>query len=97
MILKDHPYFAAAVFYKGLARFRQKDIEGAAEYFKRALEVYPDHQKARKGLDNVTKQFLNAGNKSYKRGDITKELQNKFQQIISGEDVKYHSWLTKIN
>ena len=32
-----------------------------------------------------------------KRGDITKELQNKFQQIISGEDVKYHSWLTKIN
>ena len=28
---------------------------------------------------------------------ITKELQNKFQQIISGEDVKYHSWLTKIN
>ena len=65
LILRDHPYFPDAEFYKGLTRFRQKDIEGAAEYFKRALEVYPDHQKARKGLDNVTKQFLNAGNKSY--------------------------------
>jgi len=72
LILRDHPYFPDAEFYKGLTRFRQKDIEGAAEYFKRALEVYPDHQKARKGLDNVTKQFLNAGNKSYKRGDITR-------------------------
>ena len=72
LILKDHPYFPDAEFYKGLTRFRQKDIEGAAEYFKKALEVYPEHQKARKGLDNVTKQFLNAGNKSYKRGDITK-------------------------
>ena len=31
------------------------------------------------------------------RGSITKELQNKFQQIISGEDSKYKSWLTYIN
>lgn len=31
------------------------------------------------------------------RGCITKELQNKFQQIISGEDSKYKSWLTYIN
>ena len=29
-------------------------------------------KKARKGLDNVTKQLLNAGNKSYKRGDLGK-------------------------
>tara|TARA_B100001248_G_C27375848_1_gene454219 strand:+ start:583 stop:1932 length:1350 start_codon:yes stop_codon:yes gene_type:complete len=74
LILKDHPYFPDAEFYKGLTRFRQKDIEGAAGYFKRALEIYPDHQKARKGLDNVTKQFLNAGNKSYKRGDLEKAI-----------------------
>ena len=72
LILSDHPYFPDAEFYKGLTRFRQKDIGGAAEYFKRALKIYPDHQKARKGLDNVTKQFLNAGNKSYKQGDISK-------------------------
>tara|TARA_A100000164_G_C21920767_1_gene780547 strand:- start:1169 stop:2554 length:1386 start_codon:yes stop_codon:yes gene_type:complete len=72
LISKDHPYFPDAEFYKGLTRFRQKDIEGAAEYFKKALDIYPEHKKARKGLDNVTKQFLNAGNKSYKRGDVSK-------------------------
>tara|TARA_B100000131_G_scaffold315254_1_gene353357 strand:+ start:923 stop:2218 length:1296 start_codon:yes stop_codon:yes gene_type:complete len=71
-IAQLHPYFPDAEFYKGLTRFRQKDIEGAADYFSKALIIYPNHKKARKGLDNVTKQFLNAGNKSYKRGDLSK-------------------------
>ena len=72
LISKDHPYFPDAEFYKGLTRFRQKDIEGAAKFFRKTLEIYPEHKKARKGLENVTKQFLNAGNKSYKRGDVSK-------------------------
>jgi len=71
-ILISHPYFPEAEFYKGLTRFRQKNIDGAAEHFSKALKIYPEHSKARKGLDNVTKQFLNAGNKSYKRGDLSK-------------------------
>lgn len=71
-ILKEHPYFPEAEFYKGLTRFRQKNIDGAAEHFSNALKIYPNHTKARKGLDNVTKQFLNAGNKAYKRGDLSK-------------------------
>ena len=71
-ILKIHPYFPDAEFYKGLTRFRQKDIESAAKHFSNALKIYSEHKKARKGLDNVTKQFLNAGNKSYKRGDLGK-------------------------
>ena len=71
-ILKAHPYFPDAEFYKGLTRFRQKDIENAARHFSNALKIYAEHAKARKGLDNVTKQFLNAGNKSYKRGDLAK-------------------------
>jgi len=72
VVSKEHPYFPDAEFYKGLTRFRQKDIESAADHFKKTLDIYPEHIKARKGLDNVTKQFLNAGNKSYKRGDISK-------------------------
>ena len=71
-IIKIHPYFPDAEFYKGLTRFRQKDIESAAKHFSNALKIYSEHKKARKGLDNVTKQFLNAGNKSYKRGDLGK-------------------------
>ena len=72
LVSKEHPYFPDAEFYKGLTRFRQKDIDAAAEHFKKTLDIYPEHIKARKGLDNVTKQFLNAGNKSYKRGDVSK-------------------------
>ena len=71
-ILDIHPYFPEAAFYMGLTRFRQKDIDGAATNFKKALDIYPDHAKARKGLDNVTKQFLNNGNNAYKRGDLEK-------------------------
>ncbi len=69
-IAQAHPYYPDAEFYKGLSRFRQKNLEGAAQYFSNALKIYPAHRKARKGLDNVTKQFLNAGNKSYKRGNL---------------------------
>ena len=71
-ISQAHPYFPDAEFYKGLTRFRQKDIESAARHFSNALKIYPEHKKARKGLDNVTKQFLNGGNKAYKRGDLSK-------------------------
>ena len=73
-ILKIHPYFPDAEFYMGLTRFRQKDIENAARHFSNALKIYPNHAKARKGLDNVTKQFLNIGNKSYKNGDLSKAI-----------------------
>ena len=73
-ILKDHPYFPDAEFYMGLTRFRQKDIDKAARHFSNALKIYPQHLKARKGLDNVTKQFLNIGNKHYKNGDLTKAV-----------------------
>ena len=63
-IAKKFPYFPEAQFYMGLTKFRQKDIEGAAFYFSEALKIYPNHQKARKGLNNVTKQLLNNGNKA---------------------------------
>ena len=56
-IAEKYPYFPEAQFYMGLTKFRQKDIEAAAFYFSEALKIYPDHQKARKGLNNVTKQL----------------------------------------
>ena len=80
-IAEKYPYFPEAQFYMGLTKFRQKDIEGAAFYFSEALKIYPDHQKARKGLNNVTKQFLNNGNKAYKRGDLEKATQYYLKTI----------------
>ncbi len=50
-----------------------------------AVEITP--------ISEIDKKPINNG----KRGEITKILQDTFQQIISGEDSKYHSWLTYIN
>jgi len=50
-----------------------------------AVEITP--------ISKLDDKHINDG----ERGCITKELQNKFQQIISGEDSKYKSWLTYIN
>ena len=50
-----------------------------------AVEITP--------ISKLDDKHINDG----ERGSITKELQNKFQQIISGEDSKYKSWLTYIN
>ena len=88
LVSKEHPYFPDAEFYKGLTRFRQKDIDAAAEHFKKTLDIYPEHIKARKGLDNVTKQFLNAGNKSYKRGDVSKAT-NYYEKALEFDSEFY--------
>ena len=87
-ILSEFPYFSEAAFYIGLTYFKQKNIEGAAEYFKKALDIYPEHGKARKGLNNVTKQFLNNGNNAYKRGDIEKAT-NYYKKSIEFDDSFY--------
>ena len=56
-LAEKYPYFPEAKYYMGLTKFRQKDFEGAAFYFNEALNLYPDHEKSQKGLDNVKKRF----------------------------------------
>ena len=90
-ILIKYPYYSGAAYSMGVTKFRQKDIESAASYFKQALDIYPDHQKARKGLDNVTKQFLNNGNKAYKRGDLEKATA-LYKKALKYDSGFYHSY-----
>ena len=73
-ISQTHPYFPDAEYYKGLTRFRQKDIEAAGRHFSNALKIYPKHEKARKGLDNTRSQLLNLGNKSYRSGNLEQAI-----------------------
>ena len=56
-IVEKYPYFPEVQYYMGLTKFRQKDFEAAAFYFNVALNLYPDHQKSRKGLNNVKKRL----------------------------------------
>jgi TolA-binding protein len=56
-IVEKYPYFPEAQYYMGLTKFRQNDFEGATFYFNEALNLYPGHQKSRKGLNNVKKRL----------------------------------------
>jgi len=56
-IVEKYPYFPEVQYYMGLTKFRQKDFEGAAFYFNEALNLYPDHKKSKKGLNNVKKRL----------------------------------------
>ena len=80
--------FPGSEFFKGMVRFRQKNIEGAATYFSNALKIYPNHEKAKKGLDNIVKQLFNEGNKSYKSGDISRSISNYQKAIMY--DPQFH-------
>ena len=71
-ILNDYPYSSEAEYYLGYVGLARKDREMAAKHFKQALSIFPNYKKANSGLHNVTKQSLNAGNKSYKRGNLSK-------------------------
>ncbi|GIS47774.1 MAG: hypothetical protein Ct9H90mP20_4440 [Candidatus Neomarinimicrobiota bacterium] len=54
----------------GLANFRNKDYDEAVNYFKKTIEINPDHKNALTAIKNVAKNFFNKGNKLYKRGDL---------------------------
>jgi len=87
-ILQNFPYFSEAYFYIGLTKFREKNLDGAATNWGKALELYPKHRKARKGLNNITKQYLNNGNKAYKTGNLDKAL-TYYQQALKYDDSFY--------
>ena len=56
-IAKQYPYYPEAHYYMGITKFKQRDFKGAAFYFEQALKIYPDYQKAQKGLNNVSKRL----------------------------------------
>ncbi len=73
-IIANHPYYSDAYFYLGYRHYKSQDIESASMSFSKALEIYPDHKNAKTMLGNITKKLLNDGNKSYKRGDLSKAI-----------------------
>ncbi len=56
-IAKKYPYYPEVHYYMGITKFKQRDFKGAAFYFEQALEIYPNYEKAQKGLKNVSKRL----------------------------------------
>ena len=69
-IIKEHPYYSDAYFYLGYNHYKNGDIDSASKNFVKAREIYSDHKNAGVMLGNITKKFLNEGNKAYKNRDI---------------------------
>lgn len=57
VIAKKYPYYSGVHYYMGITKFKENDFKGAAFYFEQALKIYPDYQKAQKGLNNVSKRL----------------------------------------
>ena len=56
-IAKKYPYYPEVHYYMAITKFKQRNFKGAASYFEQALKIYPDYQKAQKGLDNVSRRL----------------------------------------
>ena len=70
VVVAEFPNFTEAVFSMGLAKFWLSDLESAVNYYSKALELNPEHEKARTGIDNVVINTFNDGNNSYRRGNL---------------------------
>ena len=70
VVVTEFPNFTEAVFSMGLAKFRLSDLESAVNYYSKALELNPEHAKARTAIDNVVKNTFNDGNNAYRRGNL---------------------------
>tara|TARA_B110000444_G_C18816348_1_gene585345 strand:+ start:454 stop:1752 length:1299 start_codon:yes stop_codon:yes gene_type:complete len=75
-IIKKYPNCSEVYFYMGHSRYKQKDMAAAAAYWKKSIEIYPNHSKSKKGLGNITKKYFRNGNAAYKRGDVDGAIQN---------------------
>ena len=82
VVMDEFPNFTEAVFSMGLAKFRLSDLESAVNYYSKALELNPEHEKARSGIDNVVKNTFNEGMNTYKRGDFT-GAENVYTKVLT--------------
>ena len=81
IVLEKFPLFAEAAYSMGIVKSREKILNEAVQYFKKALEINPYHEKARTALDNVTKKSFNDGNRAYKRGDLDGALEAYYKVL----------------
>ena len=82
VVVAEFPNFTEAVFSMGLAKFRLSDLESAVNYYGKALELNPEHEKARTGIDNVVINTFNDGNNSYRRGNLEGAME-LYHQVLT--------------
>ena len=54
-----YPNYPEVPYYLAMTYYKQKKYKQASKYFQKALDLYPDYQKAKKALNNVKKRTQN--------------------------------------
>ena len=54
---KEYPKYPEPLYLLGLANYKQKSFEEAANFFKQSIDLYPDYIKAQKALISVNKRI----------------------------------------
>jgi len=68
--LDKFPNYPGAAFSIGVTHLRAKKFEDAVTYFRKTIDIYPDHPKAHSAINNVAKNYFLMGLQLYKRGDL---------------------------
>ena len=55
----EYPNYPEVPYYLAMTYYKQKKYKQASKYFQKALDLYPDYQKAKKALINVKKRIQN--------------------------------------
>ena len=84
------PNYPESVFNMGLVHFRKKEFTDAVNYFKKAMEINPEHKTATAAIKNVAKNYFNSGNQSYKRGDLEGAL-SSYNSVLDVDETFYQS------
>ena len=69
-VLEQFPYYADAVFGRGVAKYKKKEFDSAIGYFSQVLELNSKHEQAKVYINNVVIIIFKDANKSYRRGDL---------------------------
>ena len=84
------PNYPESVFNMGLVHFRKKEFSDAVNYFKKTMQINPEHKTATAAINNVAKNYFNSGNQSYKRGDLEGAL-SSYNNVLDVDKTFYQA------
>ncbi|GIS56964.1 MAG: hypothetical protein CM1200mP1_09020 [Candidatus Neomarinimicrobiota bacterium] len=60
-VLMEISELPESVFNMGLVHFRKKEFTDAVNYFKKTMQINPEHKTATAAINNVAKNYFNFG------------------------------------
>jgi len=81
-IIKENPNFINAYIDLGRVCVRLNDLEGAAENFRKAIELDPENESYKKEFEALTRRYIQEGTQLMQRKSYAAALE-KYKQAVS--------------